>query len=64
MLHLNTINTERNNNPHYLNLLLKYPNLVYILEAVNIDVYGLDEKTNPGSVHHVKILALKTSSFV
>jgi hypothetical protein len=63
MANLVGLDLERNNNPHFLNLLLTYPNRVKYLVAYEIDVYSLDEDINPDSVHNVNALVMKTASF-
>ena len=63
MPELITLNIDRNINPQYINLLLKYPNRVKVLSAQDIEIYSLDENIDPDSVYHVVVLDLKTYSF-
>ena len=63
LIDLIVLDIDKNNNPQFLNLLLKYPNRVKIIIASGIDVYSLDEDINPDSVHHVLSLQMKTYSF-
>jgi hypothetical protein len=57
------LDIERNINPQFLNLLLKYPNRVKMIVAQGVDVYSLDENIDRDSVHHVLSLQMKTYSF-
>lgn len=63
MPNLQGIDIERNINPGFLNLLLKYYNRVKVLLAENLEIYSLDKNISSEAVHHVNILNLNTFSF-
>ena len=62
-MNLKKINIGNNNNPQFINILLKYPNRIEYIQAEKVEIYSLDENINPHSVHNVKVLILKTYSF-
>lgn len=63
MPNLQGIDIERNINPGFLNLLLKYYNRVKVLLAENLEIYSLDKNISSEAVHHVNTLNLNTFSF-
>ena len=53
---------DRNNNPNFLNELLRYPNRISYLLAKDIEIYGIDENINKNAVANVVDIEFATTS--
>lgn len=55
---------KKNSNPSFINLLLDYPTRVQVIEASNVEVYGVNPDLAPYSARSIHTININTKSFI